>query len=220
MINDQLPWATVAGPVLLFLVSVTGLVLSDLRESRGGRYLFKPLAAAAFLWLALALDATGSTYGQWMLAALVFCMLGDIFLMPDNQVSFLAGLTAFLCGHLLFGVAFTVVGESSSGAAVSAVPAVILMVFVGRWLAPHVPRAMKVPVALYVLVITGMLICAGLTLGHPAAPWIIVGAWAFAASDLAVARRQFIDPSRMNALWGTPLYFSAQMILAASIAFA
>ena len=219
MISDNLPWATIAGPVLLYLVSVTGLVLSDLRESRGGRYLFKPHAAAAFLWLAVALDAAGTTYGQWMLAALVLCMLGDIFLMPDSQASFLAGLTAFLCGHLLFGVAFALLGDSLQGALISAVPAALLLVVVGRWLAPHVPRQMKVPVALYVLVITAMLVCAGLTVDHAAAPWIIIGAWGFAASDLAVARRQFIDPSRMNALWGTPLYFTAQMILAASIAF-
>ena len=218
MLNESFQWSAIAGPVLLYAVSVSGLVISDLRESRGGRYLFKPLAAAAFLWLAVALDAMGTGYGQWMLAALVLCMLGDLFLMPDSKVSFLAGLTAFLCGHLLFGVAFAALGTNIAGAAISAVPALLLLAVVGKWLAPNVPKAMKIPVALYIVVITGMLICAGLTAGHPAAPWIIIGAWAFAASDLAVARRQFIDPSRLNALWGTPLYFSAQMILAGSIA--
>ena len=37
-------------------------------------------------------------------------------------------------------------------------------------------------------------------------------------SDLAVARQQFVQPSRWNGLWGTPLYFLSQMVLAASIA--
>ncbi len=78
---------------------------------------------------------------------------------------------------------------------------------------------MKMPVAVYTLVITGMLLCAGLSAGQPAAPLIIGGAWGFAISDLAVARRQFVQPSRWNGLWGTPLYFLSQMVLASSIAF-
>ena len=84
---------------------------------------------------------------------------------------------------------------------------------------PRVPAQMKLPVTVYTLVITGMLLCAGLSAGLPAAQLIIVGAWGFAISDLAVARRQFIHPSRWNGLWGTPLYFLSQMLLAASIAF-
>jgi uncharacterized membrane protein YhhN len=89
---------------------------------------------------------------------------------------------------------------------------------VGVWLAPHIKRDMKFPVALYTLVITGMLLCAGLSAGHPAAPLIIAGAWGFAISDLAVARQRFAHPSRLNGLWGTPLYFFSQMLLAGSIA--
>lgn len=220
MFADNLPLDVIALPFALSLVAVTLLVISDLRESRIGRYICKPLAAIAFIWLALCLDATASTYGRWMLAALALCMAGDLFLMPDSQRSFLAGLGAFLCGHLLFAVAFFHIGTNGMGALISFVPAVVLLAFTARWLAPHVGADMKIPVALYMLVISAMLVCAGLTVGHPAAGFILVGAWAFAASDLAVARRQFIDPSRMNALWGTPLYFTAQMILACSIAFA
>lgn len=94
-----------------------------------------------------------------------------------------------------------------------------MLVFVTRWLLPRVPAQMKLPVTVYTLVITGMLLCAGLSAGLPAAQLIIVGAWGFAISDLAVARRQFVHPSRWNGLWGTPLYFLSQMLLAASIAF-
>ena len=88
----------------------------------------------------------------------------------------------------------------------------------GRWLTPHVNREMQLPVTLYIVVISAMLLCAGLTAGQPAAPFIIGGAWGFACSDLAVARRQFIQPaSRLNGVWGTPLYFLAQMVLASSL---
>ena len=211
---------TLLAPALLSLVAVTALVFSDYQDIRSGRYVFKPLAAMAFLWLALALGATDTVFGQWMLAALVLCMVGDICLMFDSDNAFLCGLGAFLCGHLLFAVAFAQLPANWTGLVISAVPALVLVIGVGRWLRPHVPGDMQIPVALYVLVITAMLLSAGLTLGQPAATLIIIGAWGFAISDLAVARRQFVNPSPANALWGTPLYFGSQMVLATSIAFA
>jgi len=219
LVTETLSVATVLPAALLSGASVLGLVLSDYRNFRAGRYLCKPLAAAAFVWLALKLGATDTSYGNWMLAALILCMVGDLFLMPDDERSFLAGLTAFLCGHLLFAVAFVQLPSNPTGLVLSGVPALLLLVLVWRWLMPQVNREMKIPVLVYVLVITAMLMCAGLTAGQPAAPLIIVGAWGFAFSDIAVARRQFVRPdSRMNGLWGTPLYFLSQMILAASVA--
>ncbi len=46
------------------------------------------------------------------------------------------------------------------------------------------------------------------------ASWLFVGALAFYASDLAVARDQFVKREFPNRAWGMPLYFYAQMILA------
>ena len=219
MLTDSLPLATLLPPALLSLVATVALVLSDYRDFRAGRYLFKPLAAVAFVWLSLSLDATDTRYGQWLLAALALCLVGDVFLMWNNERSFLAGLAAFLCGHLLFAVAFFQLPVNLVGLAISALPVLVLLGTVWRWLMPHVNRDMKIPVTLYILVISAMLLCAGMTAGQSAAALIIVGAWGFACSDLAVARRQFILPaSRLNGVWGTPLYFLSQMVLASSLA--
>jgi len=189
------------------------------RDTVAVRYLCKPLAATAFVWLALSLDATATDYGNWLLSALILCMVGDLFLMPEDERSFLTGLTAFLCGHALFAVAFLQLPSAPLGLAVTSLPALALLVAVWRWLMPHVDRAMRGPVTVYILVITAMLLCAGLTAGQPAAPAIIGGAWGFALSDVAVANRQFVRPdSRASGLWGTPLYFLAQMVLACSVA--
>ena len=73
-------------------------------------------------------------------------------------------------------------------------------------------------VPVYILVIASMLVFAAGTWGQPGALMIILGAWGFAFSDLAVARRQFVSADRINGLWGTPLYFGSQMMLAASLA--
>ena len=219
MATETVAVASVLAPVILSTVAVTCLVICDYRDIRAGRYLFKPLAAAAFVWLALLMGAKDSSYGNWLLIALILCMAGDLFLMPDNEKSFLAGLTAFLCGQLLFAVAFLQLPGNTTGLILSAVPALALLVLVWRWLSPHVGEDMKIPVAAYVLVICAMLACAGLTAGQAAAPLILLGAWGFAFSDLAVARRQFVAPaSKTSGLWGTPLYFGSQMVLAASVA--
>jgi uncharacterized membrane protein YhhN len=83
----------VIGPLVLSALAVPALVLCEYRLYRPGRYLFKPLAAMAFLWLAIAAGATGSVYGQWILAGLVCCMAGDLLLMPDSERWFLAAAT-------------------------------------------------------------------------------------------------------------------------------
>ncbi|MEH6636408.1 MAG: lysoplasmalogenase [Halioglobus sp.] len=220
LLDESLHMAIILPPAILSATAVVALVLCDFRQIRVGRYLFKPLAAAAFVWLAIALDATTSSYGRWMLAGLLSCALGDLLLMPDSERSFLAGLVAFLCGHLLYAVAFLQMPVHFPGMAAVAVPALVLLIAATRWLRPHLDRGMQVPVLLYTVVITAMLLCAGLTAGQPAAPFIIAGAWGFAVSDLAVARRQFVNSSPINGLWGTPLYFYSQMLLACSIAMA
>ena len=67
-------------PLCLAAVAVPALVISDQRakaQSSRGRFLFKPLSALAFLWLALAAGATESSYGQWLLAGLLLSACGE-----------------------------------------------------------------------------------------------------------------------------------------------
>jgi uncharacterized membrane protein YhhN len=205
------------GPVVLAAVSVPALVASDWRHWRAGRFLFKPLSALAFLWFAVNAGALETGYGRWLFAGLLASACGDLLLMPEHRATFLAGLVAFLCGHLLYGVAFTTLGPGVAGTVVGAVPAIALAVLSTRWLLPHLDDVMKRPVLAYILVIAGMLICAAGTWPQPIAFLVVTGAWGFALSDLAVARQQFVSKSKLNPLWGTPLYFGSQMLLAASV---
>jgi len=206
-----------SAPLLLAALSIPALVLADARQWRVGRYLCKPLAAGAFVWLAWTLGAAHSSYGQWLLAGLVLCVLGDLLLMFENERSFLAGLAAFLCGHLLYAVAFSRLPMAASGLWWSVPLVLLLLIFSARWLAPHLDKAMKIPVYLYMVVISTMLVTASLTAGQAAALYIIPGAIGFALSDLAVARQQFVAREVRNGLWGTPLYFVSQLVLAASL---
>jgi uncharacterized membrane protein YhhN len=46
---------------------------------------------------------------------------------------------------------------------------------------------------------------------------ILAGAVAFYLSDLSVANDRFVHESFFNKLWGLPLYYAAQILLAASV---
>jgi uncharacterized membrane protein YhhN len=83
-----------------------------------------------------------------------------------------------------------------------------------RWLQPHLPRDMQIPVRVYMLVIALMVAAAVGTSAATGDFRIAIGAVAFAASDLSVARDRFVRASFTNLLWGLPLYYAAQLTLA------
>ena len=196
------------------LLNICGLLWAEASGKHRWRWLFKPLAAACFIALALQAGAMDSDYGRWLLAGLVLCWFGDVFLIPNSDRFFLAGLGSFLIGHLLYAVSFLHLGINHWALLISVIPAGLLLSLSLRWLWPHVGNNMRAPVTAYILVISAMLLTAGSSWGSPAALLIITGAWGFAISDLAVARNQFVAPGYTNRLWGLPLYFGSQMLLA------
>ena len=201
------------------LANVAGLLWAEVTDRHNWCWLFKPLAAACFIGLALQAGALESNYGRWLLTGLVLCWFGDVFLIPNNDKTFLAGLSSFLLGHLLYAASFVQLAVNLQVLLVAIVPVALFLVFTLRWLWPHVGSDMRLPVLAYIVVISGMLLTASATWGVAAAPLIIIGAWGFAISDLAVSRDQFIAPGYINRLWGLPLYFGSQMLLAWSPAF-
>jgi uncharacterized membrane protein YhhN len=223
------------GPLLLSILGVACLVITDFRHQRRGgggidgtaaatrphaRYLCKPPTALEFVWLAIEVGATGTVYGRWLLAGLTLCLCGDVLLMFERPRCFLAGLVAFLCGHLLYCMAFLQLPLNPLGPLLAALPAAILFIGSLHWLWPHLPVAMRTPVVAYIGVISAMLLCASASWGSPGGLLIVAGATGFALSDLAVARRRFVAAGAVNGLWGTPLYFGSQMLLAGSAAVA
>jgi uncharacterized membrane protein YhhN len=179
--------------------------------------LFKPLASLCFVALALEGGALESSYGLLLISGLILCLFGDVFLIPSNDKTFIAGLGSFLLGHLLYALAFFQLAVHPTAMLISLLPVAALGIISLRWLWPHLPPNMKVPVCAYVVVICTMLLAASLCWGTTPGAWILLGAWGFAISDLSVARNQFVSPGFSNRLWGIPLYFGAQLLLAWSV---
>jgi uncharacterized membrane protein YhhN len=198
-------------------MAVAGLLWAEYRGSRTGLWLAKPAASLAFIWAGVAAGALDSTYGQLVLSGLVLCLLGDVLLIPlDRPAVFRAGVFAFLAGHMAFSAAFLTRPLDLIGLAASIV---LLAVVVGgtlRWLAASLPREMVWPVRVYMIVIGVM---SALACGVTAAggPWAVaVGALAFTASDLSVARDRFVRHQFLNRAWGLPLYYGAQLLIAST----
>jgi uncharacterized membrane protein YhhN len=196
-------------------MAVAGLLWAEYRGSRTGLWLAKPAASLAFIWAGVAAGALDSTYGQLVLSGLVLCLLGDVLLIPlDRPAVFRAGVFAFLAGHMAFSAAFLTRPLDLIGLAAGIV---LLAVVVGgtlRWLAASLPREMVWPVRVYMIVIGVM---SALACGVTAAggPWAVaVGALAFTASDLSVARDRFVRHQFLNRAWGLPLYYGAQLLIA------
>ncbi len=202
--------------VLVTIAFTAALVWAETAESSALRW-FKMVASTGFLAIAVSVGAPSSTYGRIVLAALALSWIGDLLLTYRSRSAFLAGLVAFLLGHVAFVAAFWSLGIGVVYAVVAAVVVAVIAIVVLRWLAPHVGD-MKGPVVAYVGVISVMVMFAFGAFGNGASVLVPVGAMLFFVSDLFVARNQFVAPDVANRIWGLPLYYLAQILLALSTA--
>jgi uncharacterized membrane protein YhhN len=198
-------------------VLVAALLYVGRTERHGLEWVVKPLAALTFVGAGVASGATSTTWGTIMLVGLVLAAVGDVLLIPKGKRAFLAGLVSFLLGHVAYAVAFGVRGLDPVWTGVAAAALVGLAIPVLRWLWPNVEDPMRGPVAAYVLVITTMVAVAAGTVGAHGDPRILIGAFGFYLSDLAVARDKFVAPGFSNRAWGLPLYFFSQLLLATTV---
>jgi len=207
------------GPYVLCALAVAGLLWAEYRGSRPGLWLAKPLASGAFIWAGIAAGALDSPYGRWVLLGLLLCLLGDLLLIPNDRPGvFRAGVFAFLAGHVAYSAAFMTRPLDAFGLAAGAILLAVVVGGVLRWLGGSLPQGMVWPVRIYMIVIGVM---STLACGVTAAggPWAVaVGALAFTASDVSVARDRFVRHQFLNRAWGLPLYYLAQLLIASTVA--
>lgn len=201
-------------------VAVLTLLIAEHHDSSKFRAIFKAAASAAFLLAGLSGGALASPMSVALVAGLAFSAAGDIFLLSRSDRFFLAGMAAFGAGHLAYSAAFTLGGFRFGYEAALAAGLTLGagLVFVGPMRAKM--GALATAVGIYVLIISAMV---GLSVGHfvrtgtTPALQLALGAIAFAASDLSVARDRFVRREFLNKAWGLPLYYGAQILIATAI---
>ncbi|MFL6680254.1 MAG: lysoplasmalogenase [Burkholderiaceae bacterium] len=182
-------------------------------------FAFKPLATLCVIaWAALGRSDDGLVK-RWIVVGLVFSLLGDIALLWPVQ-GFLAGLVAFLLGHLSYLVALTRrVRFLASRTAFGAWAVVAASVLASLW--AGVPADMRVPVLVYVTALSAMaaqatsvwLACRA---RPDAAKWrvVAIGAALFVLSDAILATDKFVGGVPLPTLWNLSLYWLGQWFIA------
>lgn len=171
----------------LVFLAFAAVALVDWVAVAQGRRDLEWLAKPATLALLLLWAATGPAVSWSLLGALAFGLLGDVYLMLPAEL-FVAGLGAFLIGHLCYIDAFSapLFWRVVWSLIVLAASAPVALRIIGA-----IPRPrLRVAVSVYMVVIgvmTGSAIASGL-------PLAALGAVLFMASDSLIAWSRFIAP--------------------------
>jgi uncharacterized membrane protein YhhN len=113
-------------------------------------------------------------------------------------------------------VAFLTRPLSGTGLLLGALIIGAILLLVQRWLSGSLPTDMRIPVHAYLVVIGLMSVLAFGVTGAGGPLVVVTGALAFLLSDVSVARDRFVKHEFLNRAWGLPLYYTGQMLLAAS----
>lgn len=202
---------------LMTAVGLAGLLWAEATSRPKVRAVTKTLASAGFIVAAFGFGALESQYGQTILVGLVLGAIGDVCLLGDKKPAFIAGLVAFLLGHIAYVLAFSSLDQDPDYAIGAAIAVTVSFIGIARWVLPHA-KGLGGAIIAYMVVIGAMVVTAVGAFGM-GAPWMIpVGAVMFAVSDIFVVRHRFVTRGFVNKAFGLPLYFAAQLLIAWSIA--
>ena len=208
-------------PIPVIAVTVTLLILAELREDRKQVYLWKPLSTLLVILVALlSLAAAGvkPAYTWGVTLGLVLSLGGDVALMFKSNRWFLIGLVLFLLAQIVYAVVFTLFNGFYVEDLITAAVLLALAALVFIYLKPGLGK-MQGPVLFYILAICFMVNRAISTFFGDFATtqaWLIaLGAILFWLSDLLLAVNRFRRPFRLQRL-GLYLYYGGQLLIALS----
>jgi uncharacterized membrane protein YhhN len=207
--------------IILGILLLIGLLYFEKKKDRKPLIVTKSILSLLFVITALLQPHSVTAYYHYLLVGLIFCLIGDVCLALPQEKAFKAGLVAFLIGHVFYIFSFSslipIFYWISSGLFILfGISALIFF-----WLRPHL-KSMLIPVLVYILVITIMASGAWAVFWKSSFQFsgrmlILIGSLCFYFSDVFVARDKFIKEEYRNRLFGLPLYYTGQFMLAFSI---
>lgn len=205
------------------LAGLTGVVaianwIAVAQDRRKAEQWLKPGTLALLILAVVSAGALGHAAGIWLVVALLLGMAGDIALLDDRaQWRFVAGLTAFLLGHLAYLACFLAVGLSPQWRVLGGVAVVVVALAAARRVLSGAGeqggRLLAAMVAVYMGVIAVMTITAWAT----GSWWIAAGASIFVASDTTLALNRFVRPFRHAGLVIMVTYHLGQALISVGV---
>ena len=202
---------------------VTALLYFSRKQNRPGILTTKTTASLLFILLLLNQGTRDMLYYYLILAGLVFCLFGDVFLAIPSKKAFLLGLVSFLIGHVFYAIGFIHLAGTAGWVSFGPPVFLIISAYVFFRLKPYL-GPMLIPVLGYMVVITTMLCGAWGVFLDPDTAFngrfmTFLGASLFYLSDIFVARERFVGSDFRNRLIGLPLYYAGQFLLALAVGY-
>ncbi len=179
--------------------------------------LLMPLLAAWFYFI----TPQGQIKAFWLIVALMFAWLGDMFLLLDEGANhyFILGLVMFLITHLVYIYLFYSTSHQFRPGFITWATgfSLVMFAFLLNFLLWPGLGSLRVPVMIYSLVLVGM----GLTalfrkaVGNNA---VLIGAILFIASDSLLAVNKFYEPFALAGFWVMVTYVLGQFLIVFGLA--
>jgi uncharacterized membrane protein YhhN len=206
----------------LFSMIVVGELIGRLLESESMDYVFKPLILLSLMiWFTLSAKQSMGRFSRYILIALFFSWLGDIFLMFQGEQFFIIGLGSFLLSHVFYSLSFW---ESSRYADRNSVlrrfpwltiPFLLFGIGMYAYLFASLGD-LKIPVLVYTSVIALMAMIAFNRLGRSddlSFRLIFGGAVLFMISDASLAINLFVNAFTGAGVVVMSTYMAAQYLI-------
>jgi uncharacterized membrane protein YhhN len=187
--------------IFLFTIALAGDIVGIQLSNEVLQLICKPVIVPALIgYLYSQVRTINTGLPKWILFALLFSWAGDVLLMfvSKNENFFLAGLASFLLAHVFYIIFFHQVRVKEAVKPNIVWLILVIVYYTGLivWLSPYL-HDMKLPVRIYGLVISSMLM---LALHMPAIKnrkagyWMMAGAVLFVISDSVLAINKFYQP--------------------------
>lgn len=199
--------------------------LATWKKNRGLEFIAKP---AVMVLLLLYLWTSAGLNGAllWFALGMFFSLIGDVLLLWLDRM-FLFGLISFLLAQIAYLVGFNSPPSEVSlwGLAMAVIVALGSARVLRRILSALAEKGntrMRIPIVVYGLVITLMLLSAMLKLTDPtwgagASLLVALGAFLFYLSDIVLAWLKFVTPIQNGRVINIGLYHLGQICIAAGV---
>lgn len=204
--------------ILFFVIVLFEIITGSTETLQIAHYIAKPAIVISLIFLFIKTsDGISKSIKRITLLALVFSLLGDIFLMfvEHSPHFFTVGLVAFLLAHIMYILVFLKHKNKQKSMVIFVV---LLLVYASGlfYLLKDGLEAMLVPVIIYMIVILSMATSAFLRKGmvnNLSYNLVFVGAILFMISDSILALNKFYQPLPFSNISIMLTYALAQFLI-------